>query len=364
MAKDFTNFEIEDFAFDETFQNWVLDPHSEFRSFWEQYLSSHPLQTDKILAARTLVLELKSSPQPIPNDTELADSIWQNIQYRINPKRRWLLPLRARWQWAASILFLLGMAAFSGWIYLSQDYAQLPSVGRPSVRGELLEEVNRTAGVIKIHLSDGSVVSLGRDSRLTYPREFAADRREVHLSGEAFFEVHKNPNQPFLVFADETVTKVLGTSFRVRAYSGSPKVTVEVRTGRVSVFTKKDFENESTVPERKGLILTPNQQAIFNRDLSHLDKTLIEVPVVLASPAEAISFDFNNVPLDQIFRVLEKAYGVDIIYEPELVEGRSLTVGLEDESLYEKLDVICKTLQLSYQIIDAQIIIENKNPKK
>ncbi|MPR33224.1 FecR family protein [Salmonirosea aquatica] len=363
MAKDFRNFEIEDFAFDETFQNWVLDPDSEYRSFWEQYIASHPRQTDKILAARTLVLELKTQ-QSISDDHDLADSIWQNIQHRIRPKRRWLLPARPGWQWAASIAFLLGMAAYLGWIYLNRDLTHLPAIARQSTQVELLEEVNRTTGTIKIHLSDGSVVSLGRDSRLTYPREFAADQREVHLSGEAFFEVHKNPSQPFLVFADETVTKVLGTSFRIKAYAGSPKVIVEVRTGRVSVFAKKDFEKELTIPERKGLILTPNQQAIFNRDLSHLDKTLIEVPVILASPVEKISFEFNNTPLDRIFQVLENAYGVEIIYEPEVVEGRSLTVGLEDESLYEKLDVICKTLSLSYQIVDAQIIIENKNPKK
>jgi transmembrane sensor len=363
MAKDFTNFEIEDFAFDETFQNWVLVPNSEFRSFWEQYLSSHPLQTDKILAARTLVLELQSH-QPVPDDVDLADSIWQTIQDRIRPRRRRLLPYRPGWQWAASVVFLLGITAIVGAIYFNQNQLHFPAVASLPIRGEVLEEVNRTRDILKIHLSDGSVVSLGRNSRLTYPREFNADQREVHLSGEAFFEVYKNPNQPFLVFADETVTKVLGTSFRIKAYAGSPKVIVEVRTGRVSVFAKKDFEKESTLPERKGLVLTPNQQAVFNRDLSHLDKTLIEVPVILASPTERISFEFNNTPLDQIFQVLEKAYGVEIIYEPEVVEGRSLTVGLEDESLYDKLDVICKTLRLSYQIVDAQIIIENKNPRK
>lgn len=362
MAKDFSDFEIEDFAFDQSFQNWVLEPNSETENFWDGYLLSYPHQTNKLLAARTLVLDLHK-PQLLSQDPDLEESIWQNIQHRINPERRWLLPVLPRWQWAASVVFLLGMAAFMGWRYLRQDQIHLPTIASQSARGELLEEVNRTKGIIKIHLSDGSVVSLGRDSRLSYPREFDADQREVYLSGEAFFEVQKNPNQPFLVFADETVTKVLGTSFRVKAYAGSPKVIVEVRTGRVSVIARKDFEKESTIPERTGLVITPNQQAIFNRDLAHFDKKLIEEPVVLASPAEKISFDFNNAPLDQIFRVLEKAYGVDIIYESELVEGRSLTVGLEDESLYEKLDVICKTLRLSYQIVDAQIIIGNKNAR-
>lgn len=359
MAKDFRKFEIEDFAFDETFQNWVLVPKSEFSDFWEQYVSSHPLQTDKILAARTLVLELKNNER-IHGDHELADSIWLNIQHRIHPKRRWLPSLGSQWQWAASVAFLLGVAAFSGWLYLSQTQAHFPAVASQTIPGELLEEVNRTTRIIKIHLSDGSVVSLGKDSRLSYPKKFDAAQRLVSLSGEAYFEVQKNPDRPFLVYTNETVTKVLGTSFRVKAYYDAPDVTVQVRTGRVSVFSKKDFEDKSTKAQRIGVVLTPNQQAVFLKNQLQLSKSLVAVPELLMPASRKPSFDFNNTPLQSVFDRLQLAYGVEIVADAELTAHRTLTVSMEDETLYEKLDVICLTLGLSYQVVDAKVIIESR----
>jgi hypothetical protein len=61
---------------------------------------------------------------------------------------------------------------------------------------------------------------------------------------------------------------------------------------------------------------------------------------------------------------LEKTYGVDIVYDSDLFKNRSLTVSLEDESLYEKLDVICKTMNVTYQVVDAKVIIESQSVKK
>ncbi len=363
MAKDFTNFEIEDFAFYQSFQNWVLQPDSDLEKFWDGYLLSHPHQTDKLLAARTLVLDLHK-PQNLIQDPELEESIWKNIQIRVSPRHPAINLFFRHWQMAALITLLFGVGV--GYFLKHERPAQgeLSTAQTDHSTQDWVEEVNRTNKEIKIHLSDGSTVSLGKDSRLRYPREFESSQRVVQLVGEAFFDVQKNPNQPFLVFADETVTKVLGTSFRIKAYAKAPKIFVEVRTGRVSVFTKKDFEGSTTNIEKKGLILTPNQQAVFNRELAHLDKTLVEVPVLLIGPSQKISFEFNNTSIENIFSILEKAYGLEIIYDPELVEGRALTVSMEDESLFEKLDIICRTLGLSYELVDAQIIIENKSLTK
>jgi transmembrane sensor len=363
MAKDYSDFEIEDFAFHESFQKWVLQPESEAGRFWKEYLLAHPHQTDILLAARALVMDLHH-PRQFTNDADLANMIWQNIQLRISARRPVYLFKSRYWQIAALITLILGLGGAYLWKYADPKQVQLQVAKIDLPAQDWIEEVNRTNEEIKIHLADGSLITLGKNSRLRFPRKFDQAQRVVHLTGEAFFEVKKNPNQPFLVFADETVTKVLGTSFRIKAYFGAPKVFVEVRSGRVSVFMKKDFEGTTSQVERKGLILTPNQQAVFNRDLAHLDKTLVETPVVLNVPEEKISFEFNNTPIEKIFSILEQAYGLEIIYDLELVAGRTLTVSLEDESLFEKLDIICRTLGLEYQLVDAQIIVENKSLNK
>ncbi len=361
MLKNFSNFEIEDFAFHESFQDWVLLPASKHRIFWEQYLATHLHQTDRILAARELVLELKSTQQTTP-DEAFAYAMWQNIQRRTQPKTKTPPLSPFVWRVAASALLIVGLGTSVWRLRSGNDRVLSQLVVQESVPAQSLEEVNRTNKIIKVHLSDGSVVSLSKDSRLSYPKKFDTAQRVVSLSGEAFFEVQKNPDWPFLVYANETVTKVLGTSFHVEAYDDAPDVKVKVMTGRVSVFSKKDFENEPTKAQRTGVVLTPNQQAIFLKSQTQLSKSLVATPELLLPPGQKPSFNFNDTPLQKVFDVLERAYGVEIVADPDLTARRALTVSMEDETLYEKLDVICLTLGLTYQIVDAKVIIESKMP--
>ncbi|NIJ54646.1 FecR family protein [Dyadobacter arcticus] len=358
MPRDFSSFDIEDFAFDETFQNWVLDEVSSYRNFWEQYMDDNPHQTEKILAARTLVQELNTVNHGISHDA-FAREIWENVQRRIQTPARDLWSQWSVWRVAASISFLIMLGTSLWWLRSGRtDANQQAFYG--STKNGLVEEVNNSDRTLQIRLSDGSVVSLGKKSRLAYPSQFEKNQRVVYLSGEAFFDIQKNPDRPFLVYANETVTKVLGTSFRIKAFKNSPKVIVAVRSGLVSVFAKKDFEDNPQNAKRTGLVLTPNQQGVFSRDDLRLSKTLVEQPVLLSPASQEPLFEFNNAPVSEIFTVLEKAYGVEIVYDGDLLAGRELTVSMEDESLYEKLDIVCKTLGLAYEIVDTQVIIESK----
>jgi transmembrane sensor len=357
MFNDYTNYDIEDFAFDESFQQWVFDENSEHSAFWEKYIAEHPRQTDKILSARSMVQQLKVDESLNEPHVDLMRVIWSNVQKRTEHKRVVFWKRLSRWHVAASTLLVL--AGFMGWYWLSPTYITgntLPKAFAAKTKNDLIEEVNRTNNVIKIYLEDGSVVSLAKNSRLTYPKKFGSKERVVQLKGEAFFDVAKNPEHPFLIYANETITKVLGTSFRIRAFQNDPKVIVSVTTGKVSVFVQKDVE-QNLAP--RGVVLTANQEAEFSRSHEQFNKTLVESPVILTSEKD-IQFEFNDTPLNQVFDALQRAYGVEIIYDPELVKGRSLKVSLDDESLYEKLNVICNTVGMSYQMVDAKVIIENK----
>ncbi len=101
-----------------------------------------------------------------------------------------------------------------------------------------MQEVENTSGSVqKVALADGSVVSLEPGSTLRYPEHFGT-QREVYLTGEAFFNVFRDEKHPFLVYAEDVVTRVLGTSFRVKAYGQGKEVRVAVTSGKVSVFKK------------------------------------------------------------------------------------------------------------------------------
>lgn len=361
MAGDFADFEIEDFAFEETFQHWVLKTDAVHEAFWDHYLANHPAQTDKILAARALVLDLHAGDEK-DRDEQLARDIWEHVEHRTRPVRMGIWRRLSAWHVAASLLLIAGV--LGTWLWKSETARQLTTISLNEVDGtSFREEVNKASAVRRIQLEDGSIVSLGKDSKLMYPEKFAAKERVVQLSGEAFFEVKRDVGRPFLIYANETVTKVLGTSFRIEAYVSAPKVIVSVVTGKVSVFGKKDYEENPRNPHLTGVVLTANQQAEFSREEQHFSKTLVDKPVVVETAGQNV-FEFDNAPLQDVFRALEEAYGVEILFDPELVKGRSLKVSLEDESLYEKLDVICKTMGMSYQIVDARIIIEKQDAEK
>lgn len=356
MFRDFSNFGIEDFAFDESFQKWVTD--GDHQDFWGRYMEEHPHQIDKILAARALVQQLKNGSLS-GADQDMADTIWSNVENHMESRERPLL-YRVKWTYAAAAVSILLVATY----FLRPDRQPLPMSAYEASRGkEVIEEAKMTEyrndhdKVSKIALEDGSTVSLEKGSRLRYSGSLRTAERTVYLDGEAFFDVKRDPKHPFIIFASKTVVKVLGTSFRVKAHDHSEKVVVSVKSGKVSVFERKDFEKARENPQMSGLVLMANQQAEFSNELEKFSKMIVPDPVILDDTRKK-EFDFDRTPLPQVFSTLEKAYGIEIIYDRDLLVDRLLKVSLEDETLTEKLDVICRTMGLSYHIVDARIIIE------
>jgi transmembrane sensor len=243
------------------------------------------------------------------------------------------------------------------WVKKSTEskYTQLVSKAQTPLK----EIINTTTtSNLVVLMPDGSKAMLKPNSRLSYSRSFTGVVREVYLSGEAFFDVKKNPKKPFLVYSNGLVTKVLGTSFLVKAYEKDEQVTVLVKTGRVSVFVNKT--SQSLDPEMEGVVLTPNQKVVFGKETEKLTRTLIEKPTLILSGQELHQFSFNNAPVARIFTALQKAYGIDIVFDEEVVANCYLTTSLTNETLFEKLDIICEGIEASYKVVDAQVVISSK----
>ena len=212
-------------------------------------------------------------------------------------------------------------------------------------------------------MPDGSSVLLEKGGKLSYDSKvFGRDKREVFLSGAAFFEVSKDPARPFFVYANELITKVLGTSFTIRALPGEKQVEVLVKTGRVAVFTHRDSSKDRKLSNREleGVVVTPNQQITLERTALHFLRTLVPDPQMLEIPAQKVSFDFDDVPAPKVLELIEKAYGVDIVYDEDLLANCMFTAHLNDEPLNDKIRLICEGLQAEHEIIDGQIVITSK----
>ncbi|AQG80978.1 FecR family protein [Spirosoma montaniterrae] len=352
----------DEFLADETFRDWVrsgafMQPDHPFT----HWLNEHPAlliparQGAEFLAATAL------HEQPVA-DTDVQQLIantWHTIRERetdpigADPK---LISLWHRtfthWRVAAAITVVGGLVSWlllinseragsaDNTIGFLQKESENKSVQRgPTERGPAwIKEANRTAADQLISLSDGSVVYLRPNSSLRHPVSFAADRREVELVGEAFFEVAKNPNQPFFVRTQTLTTRVVGTSFLVRALD--QQASVQVRTGRVVVYANQTL----TAPSPRIVTLQANQQVTVRPADETLQPETVQQPSALARKLNQQSFSFNDAPITTVLDQVAQTYGIRIDYDAVRFANCRVTTTLGDEPLTEKLSVLAEVI--------------------
>lgn len=360
---NYSNFEIEDFATDDSFVSWVLTNDHESNIFWNDLRKLNPAMDLKIEKARLLVLNLRKAEQiSCKANLDKVEEIWKGIDARTEPKANFKTFLSMKIAASLLVIFLfLGGLCYFVWTSGTAEPFQIIELSE----SDFIEEVNTSDKVLKIHLVDGTVVSLTRDSRLRYAKDFSGlPNREVHLKGEAFFEVAKNPQQPFLVHANELTTKVLGTSFTVTAFENQKDIVVAVKEGKVTVFSSQQKKKQDLEQKVNGVVLTPNQKVVYTRAEDSFSKTLIDKPEKLKEEEfTALRFKFENTPVKEVFEALSLAYGVEIIFDEELMDNCYLTVPLGDEPLYEKMKIICRTVDASYELIDATLVVTSRGCK-
>ena len=301
-----------------------------------------------------------SQPEEAEDTTEATEArLWVNLQS--NLKRTKKSSFYYTWRVAAAILLLVATGAvlyFAQHVFIpAEESVVLQDFGRKYTGGIQLIE-NKTNIPRLVALADGSEVTLEPGSELRVAGEFTNNKREVYLTGEAFFHVKRDTLRPFLVYANEVITKVLGTSFTVKAYKGAKQTTVAVMTGKVSVSTNPEvIQKKHTTQE---VILTPNQEAVYNRAINKVTKKLVDVPRIVLEKPTLFEMKYDATPVSKIFEVLEENYGVEIIYDEEILSECFLTTSMSDEGLYQRIEIICKAIGAEYKIQDTTITITGK----
>ena len=368
---DYTQFSPEDFTADGFFRRWKLGKDPEATLFWTEWVAQHPQKLNDIEKA-TLLLEAVAESFDQITEFEIRTEL-QRIAARLNQdsgrhntKVVSLGSSQSHWTWVAAAS-LIGILIGLGW-WLTQGTPAMPGVLTYDDLVEssvvpLTEYSNTHPKPETLVLSDGSTIVLQPGSKVSYQKEFTGDRREVYLSGEGLFDVTKNPAKPFFVYANTVVTKVLGTSFTVKANPGDEQVQVEVLTGRVSVFKnplQPSSDQTQPSPIENEIILKPNQKLTFLAKENQFARSLVEIPQLLSLAAEKPTSTFKGTPIRDVFEELEKAYGIELIFDEEIMQNCYLTGSFTDETLFEKLDLITRTLNASYEQIDGQILIKSR----
>jgi len=183
-------------------------------------------------------------------------------------------------------------------------------------------------------LADGSEVTINQNSTLIHSNKFNKKERKVTLEGEAFFDIARNEEKPFIIETDEITVKVLGTSFYVNARNENPEIKVMVSSGRVEVTTENN----------EHIVLATGETGTFNKKSQALLKNETRDNNYLSWKTKRLVFE--NTPLFEVAKVISHTYNVDIRIENPEIEQCRLTAHFENQSLQQVLDVIAETLDL------------------
>ncbi len=264
----------------------------------------------------------------------------------------------------AAVLLLIG-----GWFLWQQiGPANAPVTDAIELqRAGLIEYHNEATQPKLLLLSDGSRVWLNQGGRLQVARTFAPDKRDVFLQGNAFFAVQKNPDKPFFVYAGRSVTRVLGTSFWVKAANPAEQVEVAVHTGRVSVSEQVPVEAvnpKQTDTEANGVVLTPNQRVTFHAEQSHFVTNLVARPEVVKdeydAPPPAISFAYEAAPLRAVLEQMQQAYGIEMLTANPALNNCLFSGNITGLPMHTQLEVICRTVGANYAVRGTRIVLSGE----
>lgn len=272
----------------------------------------------------------KSGFQP---NTEAA---WQKMRTRMAAADETAAPATApvrslhRFWLRAAAAIVLGIGAF--WAWQASTASEMAYATGP---GESLS----------VELPDGTQAWLNQNSSLSFKSEQGA--RRAIFSGEAFFQVAKDKERPFLIASKGTETRVLGTAFNLRAYPEEPTVEVEVAEGKVRL----------SEPENgKAVELNPFEKGTYNANEGVLGKK--QAPNLNGLAWRTGKLSFRQTPLSTVLTDLERFYGVDILLTDAALSHCTLTSTFEGEALEEVFLVLSTIFEFKLDSSAGQYVLK------
>ncbi|WP_018631119.1 FecR domain-containing protein [Niabella aurantiaca] len=236
--------------------------------------------------------------------------------------------------------------------------------GRPAGTGKAANIVATNKGSKSmVVLPDHSKVWINSDTRLNYDESFGKGLREVTLEGEAYFEVEKNKDLPFIVHTSNMDIKVLGTAFNVRSYANEANAQTTLVRGSVQI---KLLNKEAG----KKIMLRPNEKAIVRNAAYHAvdaaDTAEVTVVAVNRNGADSLIYEtqwvsnrlaFENERLEHMLPVLERWYNITIIMKRKAPVQRTFSGVFDNDSIDDVLKTLKLTMGFDYRKDNSLVYI-------
>ena len=218
---------------------------------------------------------------------------------------------------AAVLIFLI-----AGWFLYSKPGNQ---------KAITLVEIKTTTNTIIDTLPDASIVTLNKNTSLSYTKEFMGNTRNVSLKGEAFFNVMPNKTKPFIIQANNVIITVVGTAFNVKNYDSSTQIIVE------SGIVKVSYKNKIIELIKGEQITIKNNQTNFNK-LNTTDS--------LYNYYRSHSIVCNATPLSSVIATINQAYNVNIVLKNTELNQLQLSTTFTNENIDTIINILQQTFDL------------------
>lgn len=258
---------------------------------------------------------------------------------------------------AALLLFLVGMSVI---------FIQFKEIRNPVDSIKTISASTNKGSKTSLVLPDGTKVWINADTKLTYGEDFGNKDRSVNLTGEAYFDVAKDPSRPFLVHTKYAIIKALGTSFNVKAYPESPRTENSLIEGLVEVTLTRDSKKKIILKPKEKLSVinqpyiqnevknhTPNQ-GMANITITDLVKPVND-SLVLEAQWTKNRLVFQNMKLEDVAKELSRWYNLEVRVYDDKLKANEYSGIFEGESITEVIEALKLTGGFDYKI-DKNVI--------
>ena len=399
MRKKYYSYSVEDFTLDRSFVRWVRKGIK--GPEWENFIRENPEKKKDIQTAREIIESFRAREQA-PADEEMY-SVWRKIElfHSLHHPVTNKMNISRLFRYAAVFIFALVIGVGTTYYFIKNDrYSFSDFQLSPLTAGDtklilsdgeevLLKEketnlqFNAGGDQIKINqdsvihhqnqaegkklaqvvvpygrishvaLSDGTKVWLNAGSRLVFPQKFEGRKRQVFLTGEAYFDVAKDKSNPFVVNTETIHVTVLGTKFNLKDHVSDDQLEVVLIEGEVSLKENdKVFAGETR--------LKPDQRAVFTKSDSRIAVESSIDSQYYTSWKEG-SLSFNRESILNVFNQLARYYNVRFVTESSVELHRKISGKLDlKESLEDVMKVVSDAAPVSYRIEDSKVYVTSK----
>ncbi|MET6996560.1 FecR family protein [Chitinophaga defluvii] len=386
---NYREYDAEDLLLETSFLNYCLGSKDTDVLFWENWLLENPDKANVVKQAQELFLLLNgnhTAAQFREHQSRFRETFSQHLEegpagaghlfytreqegehtnteqgkYRSRSRKigRYVVGI------AASLLLLVA---------IRQLVVHRYAADKAALEQDKYTYVSMPGERKSFQLPDGSTVLLNGGSVLRITPAFNEENRQVHLEGEAYFDVAQDAGKPFVIQAGDMCVKVLGTTFNVKAYPQDKTLETVLIRGAVEV-TVKDMPRQQVIlkPQQKIIIEKPAKQAAGIQDsVSHthhqreaIGKIAVKNVQLLADDSTVMETSwtlnrlvFDNETLAVVATKIERWYGVKVQIDPAIADTYTFTGIFENESIQQMLKALQLSLPFHYKLEDKTLFI-------